>query len=464
MSVAELHQANHPWSSIDSYPPHTHSDKPVSRDDYDASIPIWERAENGEQSIFESYNPINDAERLRDLEHLPSEQKDYYICENVISYLEEFVGEIPVKKLAGILQNDGNFTMLGVNVTDMYERSAHVAGKGSREDMEKRGLDLIMDQLNQGANRAFWISPPKLADYGFVFSFVADPYDEKLQGRPIRELLLRYDEESHSVEQSTRMYHAIQQQVSPDLPVVADPLLDYGDFLAHPIIYHTQDENDASFLFDAVGISANEAERSEVFRKTILPEITPLLHRYSALIQEMSQLDLQNESEQVRHLKEEAHLMIGAMFNIARAVRRLTNEHHTNEQQYHRDRELLLTFGSQFQSREMMMLAASTAFRRESLTITGGSNCLVTQQIGRNEEEVLSRVTDWFSVGASVQMFGLEKASTCGLRGCRIRSPHFHCPSKNKGGCGGAIPSGKGIRRCPHCGLDKDDYLGEKCD
>ena len=425
--------------------------------------PTRERNVVQEQSIFESYRPINDAERLQDLKHLSPEQKEYYIHENVISYLEEFVGNISVKKLAGILKNDGTLTMLGADVTDMYKHSAQLAGIGSREDKEKQGLDQITAQINQGANRALWISPPKLADYGFVFTFVADEYDERLNGRPIREMLLRYDEEFHSVEQSTRIYRAIQEQVAPDLPLIST-FLNYEDFLANPIIYQSQSNFDLSFLPKAVGISADDIERSEVFRKNILPKISPFLQRYSALIQEMSQLNLHSDSENIHHLEEEAQLMIGAMFNTARAVERLMNEDHVNLEQYHRDQELMREFDDPWLSQEMMMFAANRAFQTESLTILGGSNCPVVQQIGDAEQSVLSRVNDGFSFGASVQTFGMEKNNTCGMGGCRIQSPHFHCPPVKKGGCGGDIPSGKGHDQCPHCGLKKSDYHGEKCD
>ncbi|PIZ62626.1 hypothetical protein COY16_03775 [Candidatus Roizmanbacteria bacterium CG_4_10_14_0_2_um_filter_39_13] len=463
MSVAELSPTIHLRAPIAPHSSSIHSEGVVSRPDYDASILLWERDAPQEQSIFESYSPINDAERLQDLEHLSPEQKEYYIHENVISYLEEFVGNISVKKLTGILKKDGTLSMLGTDVTDMYRHSAQLAGIGSREDREKHGLDQIITQINQGANRALWISPPKIANYGFVFAFVADEYDEELKGRPIREMLLRYDEDFHSVDQSKRIYHTICQQIAPDLPST-DSLMSYEDFLANPIIYQSQDNSDLTFLPDAVGISTDDIERSEVFRKNVLPKISPFLQRYSTLIQEMSQLDLQHNAGKVRYLEEEAQLMIGAMFNTARAIERLMSEDHIDLQQYRRDQDLLREFDNPIHSQEMMMLTASRAYQTESLTILGGSNCPVVQKIGDNEMSVLSRVNDRFSFGESAQLFGAEKNNTCGMDDCRIRSPHFHCPSKKEGGCGGHIPSGKGLEQCPHCGLKKDDYQGAKCD
>jgi len=109
------------------------SDFIVSRADYEASIPIWQRAEahmaEDERSIFESYSPKNDAERIQKLAHLTQEQQNYYISENVLSYLEEFAGNVGVKKLSGIVRSDGVLEMVGTNVSDMYRHAAATAGR-----------------------------------------------------------------------------------------------------------------------------------------------------------------------------------------------------------------------------------------------------------------------------------------------------------------------------------------------
>ncbi len=111
-------------------------------------------------SIFESYDAFNEVERIQKLDHLNTAQKEYYISENVLAYLEEFVAKIRIKKLAGVLKNDGSMEMLGTNVTEMYNHAAQLAGRGSRESYEKVGLDLISEGILHGNNRAVWISPP----------------------------------------------------------------------------------------------------------------------------------------------------------------------------------------------------------------------------------------------------------------------------------------------------------------
>ena len=44
---------------------------------------------------------------------------------------------------------------------------------------------------------------------------------------------------------------------------------------------------------------------------------------------------------------------------------------------------------------------------------------------------------------------------------CQSNNNHFHCP-RDKGGCGGKIPSGVGITQCPHCKLTKEQ-AGSNC-
>ncbi|OGD88981.1 hypothetical protein A3J17_01205 [Candidatus Curtissbacteria bacterium RIFCSPLOWO2_02_FULL_40_11] len=44
---------------------------------------------------------------------------------------------------------------------------------------------------------------------------------------------------------------------------------------------------------------------------------------------------------------------------------------------------------------------------------------------------------------------------------CQTSADHFHCP-REKGGCGGKIPSGAGITKCPHCSLTKEQ-AGSNC-
>ncbi|MDP4011318.1 MAG: hypothetical protein Q8P72_03770, partial [Candidatus Roizmanbacteria bacterium] len=114
------------------FAPHQ-SDSLVSPVDYDASVPEWERKINSdeirEQSIFESYSPKNDVERLSKLRHLSHEDRTHYLVENVLSHLEEFAGEIKAKVLPGILKRDGSIHIFDTDVSDMARRSVQIKGQ-----------------------------------------------------------------------------------------------------------------------------------------------------------------------------------------------------------------------------------------------------------------------------------------------------------------------------------------------
>jgi len=58
----------------------------------------------------------------------------------------------------------------------------------------------------------------------------------------------------------------------------------------------------------------------------------------------------------------------------------------------------------------------------------------------------------------SVSEFGL---TIDGCSECGGSANHFHCP-QDKGGCGGRIPSGQGITKCPNCSLTKEQ-AGSRC-
>ncbi|MDA1317190.1 MAG: hypothetical protein O3B87_04155 [bacterium] len=420
-----------------------------------------------QQSIFESYSPRNDATRLRELTHLTSAEQWYYIQENVMAYLEEFAGEIPLKQLSGIVRPDGSLEMCGANVTEMYRYSARLAGTDSREAAEAQGMDAILEGINKGANRAVWISPPKMADYGFAFTFVADTFDEKLGGIPVREFLPRYDENLNSVETSREIYRSIQEVVGIG-KVHPDELQSYEDFLRNPLFDYSQHHEDLQFIYDKVGITAGDIAYSEQFRKEVLPRIKPWMDQYVQVIHKLTQKDLSDPSAfspDILQLNERAEILIGAMFNVARAVQRQLKEDrstilHAN------DNEILRLVNKPWFTENELFAAAHTAAQHESLVISGGSNCPVTQAAA-SEQGVLSFMRSGLSFIEAKHTFGLEENQSCGLQGCSATGAHFHCPTKKEGGCGGAIASGKGHEDCPHCGLNKNVYAeesGKRCD
>ena len=438
------------------------SDSLVSPVDYDASVPEWERKINSdeirEQSIFESYSPKNDAERLLKLQELSPEGRAHYIVENVLSYLEESAGEIKAKVLPGIIKRDGSIHMMETDVSDMAQRSVQLKGRDSREGDELFGLETISRAILQGASRAIWLSPPK-ADYSFAYTFIADEYDEALGGFPFREYFPRYQEAAENIEISRGLYTSFANTFSSNNVASAESFESARDFLRNPIVYRSESDKDLSLIYQSLGITDQDIEKSEQFRKLLLPMIEPWLHKYIQLVETMSKLDPNYDGNRMQELDAEGRILFGAMFNTARIVNRQYYEKDNANELLH-DQAQLSMFEHKVKDEKVLFMLAKNMADYQPLTVMG-SSCPVAQSSG---DVFSSAIANGFSVADAMSIVGAEGIQNCGQSGCTIHTPHFHCPPKKKGGCGRDIPSGKGYRKCPHCGLDKDDYKGEKCD
>ncbi|CAN5151354.1 hypothetical protein BH09PAT2_BH09PAT2_00870 [soil metagenome] len=359
------------------------------------------------QSIFESYDPFNEAERLQKLSHLSPELQQYYISENLLSYFEEFAAEIRIKKLSGVIKIDGAIEMLGTNVTEMYKHSAQLAGQGSREDKEGRGLDMIASGILAGNNRALWVSPPKVADYGFVFTIVADDYDEQLGGRPFRELLLRYDEPIDSINESKGIYQTLKEKSGNDSPH-SSTFSSADDFLEHPLLYSHNTYEDLNDLYELLHISDQDAEKSEVFRKELRPYIEPMMAEYTNIVRHMSAYDLSTKTEQLQMLEDQCKVLIGGMFNTARIINRKQDGSLVKAEQHEEDNILLDQLNNEYTTRDMLYIYAQQLSQREDLTIVGGSNCAVTRSFGSSENAFLEAVSMGIPITSVAQMIGAE--------------------------------------------------------
>ncbi len=398
---------------------------------YLKELPIeWESPElqQGDQwqSIFESYDALNDAERLQKLSHLTPELQKYYITENLLSYFEEFAAEIRIKKLSGIIKPSGDIEMLGTNVTDMYRHSAALAGAGSREEKEQHGLDTIASGILSGKDRALWVSPPIIADYGFVIAFIADDYDESLGGRPFREHLLRYDEPMDSLDDSRSIYQKLKGFSGDDLP--DSEIFDSADdFLAYPVMYSHAHYDDLQDIYEMLHISDQDAEKSEIFRAKLRPYIEPMMSEYTNLVRQMSMYDLHSKDIQLEFLEEQCRVLIGGMFNTARIINRQLDN--TIDDIDAKGADDLLLQQLENDNPEMMYEYAYQLSRHEDLTIAGGSSCPVTRSLGTSELQFMDGLQSGFGSTDSLQRSSLselistspkkwkfDKTGTC--RGC----------------------------------------------
>lgn len=385
-----------------------------SADSYDAisqeRIPSFYGQESLTQSIYESYNALNEVKYLQnELAGLSDKERAYYLRENMLSYMEEFAGEIRIKKLKGIVTNDGKMNILGSDIAEMCRKTAQMKGSGSREAMEGEGIEKIIQGILEGNNRAVWVSPPKVAGYGFALTFLVDDYDPALQGRPFRELLLRYPEAMKTIDTSRTVYRQLSDRVGIHTPDSAH-FKDYADFLANPLRYrYDQGYEDLDSLYEFLDISPADIKHSEEFRKEILPEVQPYLDEYLILIEEMSRMDSSKQTAVFKQKEHDANLLIGAMFNISRIVQRKMLAKEADGEARERDDRQLQRYKAIADDREALYYNALQMNNYEDLVIKGGSNCPVAQSGGASTEYAfLQSVQSGLSVQDSMQALGLE--------------------------------------------------------
>ncbi|MDP4011967.1 MAG: hypothetical protein Q8P72_07155, partial [Candidatus Roizmanbacteria bacterium] len=374
-----------------------------------------------------------------------------------LSHLEEFAGEIKAKVLPGILKRDGSIHIFDTDVSDMARRSVQIKGQDSRERDELIGLETISRSILQGANRAIWLSPPK-ADYSFAFTFIVDDYDESLEGFPFREYFPRYKEPRDSIEISRDLYTSFATTYSTNNSVSPDSFESARDFLRNPLVFRSESDKDLSDIYRVLEITDQDIEKSEQFRKQLLPMIQPWLNAYVQLVKNMSKLDPNYDGNRMQELDAEGKILFGAMFNTARIVNRQYYEQDDAKEFLH-DQAQLSMFDHNLEDERVLFMLAQNMADYQPLTVMG-SSCPVAQSSG---DVFSSAIANGFSVADAMSIVGAEGIQNCGQSGCTIHTPHFHCPEKEQGGCGGPIDSGKNIEVCPHCKLKKSD-LKEQCD
>lgn len=122
---------------------------------------------------------------------------------------------------------------------------------------------------------------------------------------------------------------------------------------------------------------------------------------------------------------------------------------HNNQNQHRNEYD-----NPEFMLQHIMRYYQTQTYQEPVNSCGGGSGVGEVLEVNSGTRTVLSDLM--FQGGSDIF---LETKVGCEETGCNIHYPHFHCPD-----CEGHIRSGKGIDQCPHCGLKKSDYRGEKCD
>ncbi|QQS44512.1 hypothetical protein IPM65_02850 [Candidatus Roizmanbacteria bacterium] len=317
------------------------------------------------------FRAINRTKSETDPDYLTPEQLNYYQRENLVCFLCEFAGKVPYKKIPGIVTDTGRLKICNMDVLQMAEKAADIAGKGSREESELIGWQKAIDSIQWGANRVDIVSPPAIADYMLTFSLYIDDYDPRIGGRPVSQIVSRRDEQMGSLEVSRGIYQNLAQNAGQhyDIAHFSGP----EDFITNPIVHHTEDSDSLARAVTSIGVDENDIVYSERFEQEVREVLEPMIQEYLRQVDELSYLSSSEKHEWPYEEKKhalDAHLH--TMFSFAKRIGRelQTNYWNTDVGQTVRDIMKLQTIDP------MQYYAHAEAIRQsERATITGGTSC-----------------------------------------------------------------------------------------
>lgn len=187
----------------------------------------WMREyEQKEKSIFKYFNVENDAKFITEMnaKHISIPEQTFYLQKNVEKFLGEFVGKVPFTMIPYTVKDHG-IEYAGMHVMDSYRKA------GEREKAEVDGFEMIENRFRNNLTEgrypeaAIWFSPPKTADYSFVFVLIPD-----MAGKTT-EYIVRYDEKMGKINKSGELLDLIVPYSSSTTNVSYSTA---DDFLTHP--------------------------------------------------------------------------------------------------------------------------------------------------------------------------------------------------------------------------------------
>ncbi|MBI1862582.1 hypothetical protein HYS00_00510 [Candidatus Microgenomates bacterium] len=216
---------------------------------------------------FSIENEIDFVDKVKGI--IPEQDTRRYIEDDMYKFLGEFAGKVPYTTIR-YKKTPSGLDFAGLNLSDSYQRAAT---NGDREHAEWVGYDKIQQGLIAGKKTAKWISPAKIADYGFLFHFQQDESDPEW----INEYILRYDEPLGT----TDISQGIMDRLSPD-----ESYNTAEQFLYNPVIEDGFDDpkRELMFVLKATGISDADIERSFVYEAAIKQLLSGRVDEYTNAI------------------------------------------------------------------------------------------------------------------------------------------------------------------------------------
>lgn len=281
-----------------------------------------ETRETGKEltTLLEKYT-ANEVEFLRRYPHLPIERQEYYIKENLLGFLGEFIGEVPYKRITYELKEDGAY-YAGIRVRDSYERAVEREGYGSRTWYETEGFKNAEDALlaiqddETSLVAATILSPPKVADYGFAFHFEKGGYDNELKSDVLYAYILEYPEIRGALDNT----HAVARQLV-GYEKAEETFQRAEDYLTTPFLHdENQSRNPLTRLLTTLHIDEQKIAYSKRFLDEITNQLGSWIHDYFSGIYLVAQSDELSMQQQISSL--DLQSLLTAMYNKAGIIKK----------------------------------------------------------------------------------------------------------------------------------------------
>ncbi|MBI4973656.1 hypothetical protein HZC27_03545 [Candidatus Roizmanbacteria bacterium] len=384
------------------------------------------RYENRSDSIFKYYSIDNEVKFLKQRKEVPTEDKIYYLEENVKRFIGEFVGKVPYTTVPYTINPDG-FDYGGMHVMDTYRKAAQLGE--DREKAETDGFGRIESEFIKHykgiSPTAVWISPPKIADYGFVFLLTP-------QGNGnVKEYVLRYEEKRGELIRSKEIASNIDPHTFFDIKST-------NEFLHTPtFIYSSSPQDSLQALLKTVGVSQAKINQSLRFEREIDKRLSSWIRAYSTIMINLSETP--DNTAAYLDKTQQAKAILLSVYSHAQRIRDEINTH---------------SYGSHDFIQPLPLEYLSRAFahvQQNSPLVQGGGSCPVVESHnntfpGDTQQRFLSNM-DFFN--ALYKNTPLETKVTSENE----KASSFPCPQCNR-----PIPSGEGRTSCPHCGLTKQKH------
>lgn len=229
------------------------------------------------QDISEFYGVKNEVDFLERFgKDLNTNEQFFYLVENQLKFLGEFVGHLKFSKTKYLLNEKKGFNFAGLNMIKMLRHTTSLAGENSREAHENTGLVNLFgkfeEDLLSGKNKmenGLLLSPPKDWNYGFAF-YYQKTYDHNLKGYVVTLYPLRYPEERNQLTQSKKLLES--------LPADKDQYQSTENFLHNPF---TENIPSLDEMLSITNISIADIREYEEFQSLMIKNLDKHISNYA---------------------------------------------------------------------------------------------------------------------------------------------------------------------------------------